>query len=299
MDMSLYTFGAIGLVVLVFALYRQIFGRKSKTRTYSSKQRQKNAVILFFVFGLIMIGYASYTGFNPDADFVPEVFGFMIRDLFGSFTPLALIVLNPFFSAGVFVLSIGVYDQFVLEKLSHQGTLTVPSNFNIRTMTRDDDGRQRWKLTYQYADGFRGELNFKGSELWEWQPAISAVTKNNLNPEEIAHYFLVQYLPNAPGNHQLWLTNQLPKDILTVSRPAMMNNSEEMRMIETALADVEAGNLPFEDPLQEAIEEIAPAFGIKGKDGVRRSPCMSIIVWGFIALFVLAFGFVIVMQLLQ
>lgn len=299
MNMSFYTIGAIGLVVLVFALYRQILGRKSKTRKYTSKKRQKNAAPIFIGFGLLMIGYAIYTGFKPEPDIVPEVFGYQINDVLGAFTPLALIVLNPFFSAGVFALSVGANDQFVLSKLSNQGTLAIPTNFSIQTLTRDDDGRQRWKFTYQFAEGFHGEIRFTGSEFWDWQPAIYAVTENNLGSEEIAHYFQLQYLSSSPGDHQLWLTKQFPQEMLAASHQAMLNKPEEMRMIETALANVEAGKLPVEDVVQEVMEQIAPTLGIKGKDGVRRSPFMSIVFWGFIALFVLAVGFALVMNFLN
>ena len=298
MDMSLYTFGAISLVVVAVVILWRFMPKTRKNKAYISLKPKSNMTVLI-VFGLIMIGYASYAAFHPEGEIAPKAFGIVIGDIFGGFTPLALILLNPFFAVGVYVISLGITDRMNKSKLSKEGALTIPSNFSLNMMAKDEHGSRDWKLTYQFLDGHRGRYRLKGLEFVNWSSIVHAVLDNELGKEDTAHYLLVQYLPESPGTHQLWQTAYFPPEMLATSRMVMADEPETIAIIEKAMANGEAGKYPVSNLVQEPMEQIAPAFGIKGKDGLRRSPFMSIIVWGFIALFVLVFGFVIVMQLVQ
>lgn len=289
--MSLFTIGAVGILILVFALYRQIFGRKSKTRSYMSKKHMNNPIIFVF-FGLMMIGYACYTAFYPDPGLDPIVFDFVISDLFGGFTPLALILLNPFFSIGVFVLSIGLNDQIILRKLNQTGLLTIPSNFSFRQLSRDDDGRKNWKLNYQFLDGFQGERRLKNAEFDDWRTAIHAVVDNTLTPEQVGHFFLIQYLPDAPGDHRLWKTDEFPDSALETNRRLMTEHPDGWSKFEEIFSNVQSGKLPVTAISSDAIQEEVPVIEIKIGDGKVQKVVIKILFWGFIVSLFLFMAFV-------
>jgi hypothetical protein len=289
--MSLFTIGAIGILVLVFALYRQIFGRSSKSRIYMSKKHHNNPII-FVVLGLVMIGYAGYTAFNPEPDVVPKVFDIGIRDLFGGTTPLALTLLNPFFSIGVFVLSVGLNDQIVLRKLDQAGLLTIPSNFSLRQLTRDDNGSKRWKLNYQFLDGFQGEKQLKAVEYEDWKTAIDAVVGNTLSPDQIGYYFLIQYLPDTPGNYRLWKTDEFPESSIAISRRLMMDHHDGWSKFEEIFSNIQRENYPITSTASDSLHNEVPVIELKIGDGRVQKVVIKILFWGFILSLFLFMAFV-------
>lgn len=290
MEVSFHTFGAFGSVIMIAALFRLFSFHRSKQRKYVSKQRANFGI--FIVLGLVLIGYAVYTAYRPEDDTVPMLFDTPINDLFGVFAPMFLIILNPLFSAGVYVVGLVVNEYLISGKLDREGILTIPSGFQLKSLTRDDEGRKRWELSYQYGDGYFGCMRFKDVIYQEWAHIITIVSDPNLQPEQIGHFFLVQYLPNGPGNHRLWRSDTFTQEALQTSRKAMMNHPQEMALFEKIFANIEKGEIPVPDGVEPAAENEIPVIEIKIGDGKVQAIVIKVVFWTFVVGFALFAAYV-------